>query len=135
MQNNENNALWIQMFNEQVSEKGINFPSEESKAEALADFISQCENNADNPEIHVPQVAAEAAKEEAPAKKQRTKKEPVKKEYKPEYSDEKKAELELVTKIAIEQIESVKNDQSIPTYNFGDNNCVIDIIARCCSYR
>lgn len=130
MQNNENNALWIQMFNEQVSEKGINFPSEESKAEALADFISQCENNADNPEIHVPQVAAEAAKEEAPAKKQRTKKEPVKKEYKPEYSDEKKAELELVTKIAIEQIESVKNDQSIPTYNFGTNvNCVIDITA------
>lgn len=129
MANNENNSVWIELFNQQVTEKGIQFPSEESKEQALADFISQCENNADNPEIHIPQVAAEAAKEEAPAKKQRTKKEPAKKEYKPEYSDEKKAELELVTKIAIEQIESVKNDQSIPTYDFGDKNCVIDIIA------
>lgn len=63
MQNNEKNALWIEMFNEQVSEKGMQFPSEESKNEALADFISQCENNVNAPQIHVPQVAAEVAKE------------------------------------------------------------------------
>lgn len=127
MSNNEKNEVWIELFNQQVTEKGIQFPSEESKEQALADFISQCENNVDDPQIHVPQAAVKTAKE-APDKKQRAKKEPAKKEYKPKYSDEKMAELELVTKIAIEQIESVKADPNIPTYDFA-NNCVIDITA------
>lgn len=130
MTNKENNNVWIELFNQQVSEKGIQFPSEESKKEALADFISHCENNVDGPQIHVLQVAAKTAEgaKEATDKKQRRKKEPTKKEYKPEYSYEKMVELELVTKIATEQIESIKSDPNIPTYDFS-NNCVIDITA------
>ena len=142
MTNIENNALWIEMFNEQVSDQGIQFPSEKSQRHALDEFIAQCENGAEEPRIiilsdeeidAIEQEAQEAAtktREEAPAKKHPVKKKATKKEYKPEYSDEKKAELELVTRIAKEQIESVKADAKIPTYDFGTNgNCVIDITA------
>ena len=131
------NDVWNEMFNEHVREKGIQFPSEKSKEHALNGFIAQCEMGVEDPQIEVlcdeetEKIVKEAqgkAKEEAPAKKLSTKKEPAKKEYKPEYSDEKKAELEMVTKVAIEQIDSVKNDQSIPTYPYG-NNCVIAITA------
>jgi hypothetical protein len=41
--NIENHAVWTDLFNEQVSEKGIQFLNEESKNEALDDFILQCE--------------------------------------------------------------------------------------------
>ena len=102
----------------------------ESINEKMNEMINQTESNM-NPKSSADDASKEKVSTPDEPKKARTKKEPTKKEYKPNYSDEKKAELELVTKIANEQIESVKNDQSIPTYNFGANgkNCVIDITA------
>ena len=41
------------MFDEQVNEKGIVFPSEESKIASLNDFIRQAEDGVDEPEVNV----------------------------------------------------------------------------------
>lgn len=118
----------------------INNINKEENMNSFSELINENKNemiNQTESNVNPISSADDASKEkvltsdEPAIKKARIKKEPAKKEYKPDYSDEKKAELELVTKIANEQIESVKNDQSIPTYTFGANgkNCVIDITA------
>ena len=53
MSNENKNAIWTAMFEEQVNEMGIVFPSEESKIASLNDFIRQAEDGVDDPQVNV----------------------------------------------------------------------------------
>ena len=135
--NNENkDAIWTAMFDEQVNEKGIVFPSEESKIASLNDFIRQAEDGVDEPEVNVidstlkvDQVATQSNHEEkaTDAKKVISPK-TEKKNYKPVYTDSKKVELQKVTDVFKEELARIIADDSIPTFTYGDgHNCVIDL--------
>ena len=135
--NNENkDAIWTAMFDEQVNEKGIVFPSEESKIASLNDFIRQAEDGVDEPEVNVidstlkvDQVATQSNHEEkaTDAKKVISPK-TEKKNYKPVYTDSKKVELQKVTEVFKEELARIIADDNIPTFTYGDgHNCVIDL--------
>ncbi len=135
--NKENkNAIWTAMFDEQVNEKGILFPSEESKIASLNDFIRQAEDGVEEPQVNVadstPQVDQTATlsgqEEKAGSVKKVISPQTEKKDYKPVYSDGKKAELQKVTEVFKDELVRIIADDSIPTFTYGDgHNCVIDL--------
>ena len=71
-------------------------------------------------------VSMEELTEPNEPKTKKQNKKAVEKSYKPAYSEQKRIELEYVSRVSKEAIESTINNPDIPTVSYGDN-CLIDL--------